>query len=100
MMMQADPGSTAAAASMLAEASGLAARQQAHILGLRIAMTEARLDLRLGGVEQAARRLAMALALVQEDDGSLDLLESRALQRRVLERLGISALTVDLGTHE
>ena len=70
------------------------------MLGLRIAMTEARLDLRLGGAEQAARRLAMALALVQEDDGSLDLLEARALQRRVLERLGISTLTVDLGTHE
>ena len=49
----------------------------------------------MGGPEQAARRLAMALALVQEDDGSLDLLEARALQRRVLERL-----TVDLGTHE
>ena len=40
---------------------------------------------------------AMALALVQEDDGSLDLLEARALlQRRVLERLGAGTLTVDL----
>ena len=99
IMLQADSGSTGAAASILAEANHLAATQQAHMLGLRIAMTEARLDLRLGGAEQAARRLAMALALVQEDDGSLDLLEARALQRRVLERLG-QHLTVDLGTHE
>ena len=42
----------------------------------------------------------MALALIHEDDGSLDLLEARALQRHVLERLGLSTLTVDLGTHE
>ena len=75
-----------AVASILAEATISRAMQQAHMLGLRIAMTEARLDLRLGGAEQAARRLAMALALVQEDDGSLDLLEARALQRRLLER--------------
>ena len=100
IMLQANSGSTGAAASILAEANHLAASQQAHMLGLRIAMTEARLDLRLGGAEQAARRLAMALALVREDDGSLDLLEARALQRRVLERLGVSTLTVDLGTHE
>ena len=70
------------------------------MLGLRIAMTEARLDLRLGGARKAARRLAKALALVREDDGSLDLLEARALQRRLLERLRVSTLTADPGAHE
>ncbi len=100
MTLQADPGSTAAAGSLLAQAEGLATRQQTHMLGLRIAMTEARLDLRLGGARRAARRLAKALSLVREDDGSLDLLEARALERHLLERLKVTTLTADPGAHE
>ena len=100
IMLEADPGSTSAVASILAEAGNLAAMQQAHMLGLRIAMTGARLDLRQGGAEQAARRLTTALAQVHEDDGSLDLLEARALQRRLLARQSVSTLTANPGTHD
>jgi predicted ATPase len=93
MILQADPSSTATASAILAAASELATTQQAHMLGLRIAMTEAELDVRQRNPEQAARRLAAALAMIVEDDGSFDLSEARALQGR-LTRLGTPALTV------
>ena len=71
----------------------LAMAQQAHMLGLRIAMTEAELNVRQRNPEQAARRLTAALAMIAEDDGSFDLSEARALQAR-LTRPGAPAFTV------
>jgi predicted ATPase/class 3 adenylate cyclase len=100
MMLRADSGSAAAAISVLTEAGELAARQQAHMLGLRIAITGAGLDMRRRGPEHAARRLARAIARVMEDDGSSDLLEARALEKRLRERLGTTALTAHDMPHE
>ena len=85
IMLQADPGSTAAAGSILAK----------RTVSRTTADTHARASDRDDGspARSAAGRRgtggtspAKALAQVHEDDGSLDLLEARALQRRLLAR--------------
>ena len=100
IMLQADPGSTAAAG--FDPGAGGSISQHAAGTHARAADRDDGSPARpaAGRAEQAARRLAMALALVQEDDGSLDLLEARALQRRLLARLRCQHLDGDPGTHE
>ena len=56
VMLHADPASVSSAEAMLRDAADLADKQGVAMLGLRIAVTAARLEARLGDVEQAARR--------------------------------------------
>jgi class 3 adenylate cyclase/predicted ATPase len=79
IMLQADPASVAPSQELLREAADLAETQGVVRLGLRIAVTTARLEMRLGETEQATRRVAAALALIAEDDGSPELADARAL---------------------
>jgi predicted ATPase len=78
VMLQADPANIAPATALLNEAAYLAEKQGVAMLGLRIALTAARLEARLGDVEQAARRVADALSRIAEDDSSADLADARA----------------------
>ena len=64
VMLHADPASVASAEAMLRDAADLADKQGVAMLGLRVAVTAARLDARLGDVEQAARRVAGALSRI------------------------------------
>ena len=82
-MLAADPHSVEAAQRRYREASELAQVQQIPMLQLRIAMSEARLQDRLGARAEAAAPLAAALAQVVEDDGSRDMLEARELHTRL-----------------
>jgi hypothetical protein len=70
-MLAADPASVTQAR---AEAAELAETQGVPMLGLRIAVSEARLNQRLGALETAAGGLDRALGRMVEDDGSADLL--------------------------
>ncbi len=77
--LHADPASVAAAQALLREAADQAESQGVPMLGLRIALTAAQLEARLGDPEQAARRVAEALSRIAEDDGSPELADARAL---------------------
>ena len=57
----------------------MAATQGVPMLGLRIALSEAQLDRRLGAPDTAARRLGLALSSMPENDGSADLLAAHQL---------------------
>jgi class 3 adenylate cyclase/predicted ATPase len=77
--LQADAASVPAAQAILEEAAALAEAQGAVMLGLRIAITMARIEARLGAHAQAAQRVVAALARIAEDDGSGELAAARAL---------------------
>ena len=57
----------------------MAEAQGVPMLGLRTAMSEARLGFRLGTATQAASRVRSALSKIVEPDGSLDLLDAGKL---------------------
>jgi class 3 adenylate cyclase/predicted ATPase len=78
VMLQADPASIAPAHALLREAADLADAQGVVRLGLRIAVTTAQLEMRLGDEEGAKRRVAEALSLIAEDDGSPEFADARA----------------------
>ncbi len=82
--LAADPRATDEAAAILQEAGRLAEAQDVPMLGLRIATTAARLELREGGAWRAAERLRLALARVGEDDDGPDIAAARALARIVM----------------
>ena len=82
--LAADPRATDEAAAILQEAERLAEAQDVPMLGLRIATTAARLELREGGARRAAERLRLALARVGEDDDGPDIAAARALARIVM----------------
>jgi class 3 adenylate cyclase/predicted ATPase len=77
--LAADPHAVDEAAALLQEAGVLADGQGVPMLGLRIATTAARLELREDGARRAAERLRLALARVGEDDAGPDLAAARAL---------------------
>lgn len=82
--LAADPGAVDEATALLAEAAQLALAQDVPMLGLRIALTLAQLDLRAGDPRGAADRLRTALARIAEDDGGADLTAARAMADAVL----------------
>ncbi len=82
--LAADPGAVDEAAAILREAEILAEEQGVPMLGLRIATTTARLELREDGTQRAAERLRLALARVGEDDAGLDIAAARALAGSVV----------------
>jgi class 3 adenylate cyclase/predicted ATPase len=88
VILRADPSAIAAAQTLLVEASALAEAQGVPMLGLRIAVSAARLDIRLNEIEHAARRLDMALARIAEDDSCPDLLAAKDLAGRIYSQLG------------
>ena len=89
-MLAADPGATQQAERQFAAAAEIAATQGAAMLGLRTAVSQARLDLRLDRAHEASARMAAALAAVAEDDGGADLREARLMEARVRARLGVA----------
>ncbi len=81
--LEADPASTSAAEALLDEAARLAESQGVPMLGLRIAVTAAGLELVRGEREVASRRVAAALSRIAEDDAGADLAAARALLERL-----------------
>jgi predicted ATPase len=79
MTLAADFGAASKAMTYFSEAAEMADAQGAPMLGLRIAMSAARLDLRLGTVDRAAIRVTSALGKVVEPDGSADVLDAKRL---------------------
>ena len=73
------PSMAAQAAGLLEEAARVADEQGAPMLGLRVAVAAARIDLREGDRAAAARRVDAALRAVPEDDGGPDLSQARRL---------------------
>jgi hypothetical protein len=82
--LAADPNAVDEAAAILQEAERLAQAQDVPMLGLRIAVTAARLDSRRGEGRAAAEQLRKALARITEDDDGPDLIAARALTQGVL----------------
>jgi hypothetical protein len=82
--LAADPGAVDEAAAILQEAEQLAHVQGVPMLGLRIATTAARLELREDGTRRAAERPRLALARIEEDDAGPDLAAARALAGSVV----------------
>jgi hypothetical protein len=66
-------------AALLDEAERVAAAQGVPMLGLRIAMTAAQLDLYTCDASRAARRVRAALVHITEDDDTSDLIAARAM---------------------
>jgi class 3 adenylate cyclase/predicted ATPase len=87
MMLAADPASTEAARKLFAEAETLADSQGCVMLAARIALSQARLDERLGDRAAAARRMRAALSALPEFDGSADLMEAYQFSKELGENL-------------
>jgi len=85
----ADPHAAAQALVHFREARRVAGEQGANMLGLRIAVSEGRLRLRLGDAAEGARLLQRALVAVPEDDGGADRQEANALAAR-FRQLGMA----------
>ena len=90
-MLAADPAATAPATAMFQEASALARIQDAAMLDLRVAVSEAQLAARLGDPEPAYARLRAALAAVPEAEEEPTLHEASSLVREVARQLGMCA---------
>jgi class 3 adenylate cyclase/predicted ATPase len=75
------------ALTYFSEAAEMANAQGAAMLGLRIAVSEARLDMRLGALDRATSRVKMALDKIMEPDGSADLLVAENLSTKVGTKL-------------
>ena len=80
MLLATDPR-TDAAAALLEQAARVTADQGVPMLGLRVAITAARLDLRRGDGAAGALRLEAALHLLSEDDGDPEIAQARAMAR-------------------
>jgi class 3 adenylate cyclase/predicted ATPase len=79
LTLRVDEDATERAAALLEEAERLAQAQGVPMLGLRVAMTSAGLDLRAGDAARAARRVRAALEQIAEADTSPDLVAARAM---------------------
>ncbi len=75
-VLAADPAAAARAWSLLSEAAELAATQNVPMLGLRIAVSQARLAARLQEQADHIDRLRSALRAIPEPDQSPDIVES------------------------
>jgi predicted ATPase len=84
--LAADPSAIDKARHHFAEARELASCQQVAMLELRIAVSEARLDARLGETGRAADRLTSMLNCISENDGSRDIAEALELRARISGR--------------
>jgi predicted ATPase len=86
-MLAATPGVIAPASARLAEAARIADLQHTPMLGLRIAVSAARLDLRVGQPERAERRLLAALrAMPAGEELPGDVVVARRLRERIMRR--------------
>jgi class 3 adenylate cyclase/predicted ATPase len=86
-MLAASSTDPATAAAHLAEAAALADRQHVPMLGLRIAVSAARRDLRLDAPERAARRLRVALdAMPAGEIPPVEVAEARRLHDQIVQR--------------
>jgi predicted ATPase len=79
MIQAADPRSIDSALTAFTEAAEIAEAQSVPMLGLRVAMSKARLGSRLGTADQAASSVKLALSEIIEPDGSVDLLDAEQL---------------------
>ena len=86
--LRADPNEVAAAQMLLIEAAKLAEAQRVPMLGLRIAVSAAQLNIKMGAIEHAASRLDMARAHIAEDDSSPDLVAAKDLAGQLHRRQG------------
>lgn len=87
MILLAAPGSVERAQGAFAEAADMANAQRVPMLGLRIAMSEARLATRLGAAEKAASQLRSAFSRIVEPDQSPDIFDAETLLAEVETQL-------------
>jgi predicted ATPase len=90
MILVADPGSVSRAQTLFSDAAAMAEAQAAPMLVLRTAVSEARLDLRLGAADRAAVRVKSALDRIAEPDGSTDQVEAQKLLAEAGAKLGLA----------
>ena len=88
----ADPGAVDRARGHLADAAAQAHRQGARMLALRIAVSEARLQIRDGDLAEADARLRRMLAAIPEPEDGPDFQRAREASRLIAE--------AQLGRHE
>ena len=80
-----NPSDELSARAWLTQAARMAEEQGANFLGLRAAISLARLDLRRGPTADAAASLARALAAIEEDDGTTETAEAGWLLKRYVQ---------------
>ena len=89
--LAADRNAIAPAHKWLTDGAELAAAQGVPMLGLRIAVSAARLDMRLEGPDVALRRLETALTRVAEAEDCTDIVEARQLAHELRAKPGTSS---------
>jgi class 3 adenylate cyclase/predicted ATPase len=87
--LAADPGASHAAMALFVESAARGQAQGAAMLGLRTAVSAARLHLRLGTAEIGLAALVRAIAAVQEHDDGADL-RAAAAMLALLRQRGVS----------
>jgi hypothetical protein len=78
-ILKADPTSVTQARELFGEAAAMIREQDVAMLGLRLAVSEARLDRQEGNGAQAVARLMHALDIIDAADDCLDVTEARDL---------------------
>jgi len=81
--LRADPTATEQARKRYREAADLAHSQGVPMLGLRVAMSQAKLDLRTGDMRSGLVRLKSAFQQLEEVDHSLDVVQAQELLQRL-----------------
>ena len=81
--LRADPTATEQARKRYREAADLAHSQGVPMLGLRVAMSQAKLDLRTGDMRSGLVRLKSAFQQLEEVDHSWDVVQAQELMQRL-----------------
>ncbi len=99
MILAAAPEEAERAERLYAEAARISGEQQTAMLGLRVAVSQARLYRRQDRLASAERLLAKAIRGITEHDGSTDLMMARALLRELRDKLDLGRSTANLAVH-
>lgn len=87
-MLAEDPTAFDEADALFREAARIADQQGVAMLRLRVAVSMARLDLRLDRIPEGLERLTAAIAAIAEDDDGPDIREARSMAVQLHARLG------------
>jgi class 3 adenylate cyclase/predicted ATPase len=96
MILVSDSAQLGDAERLFAEAAAIASQQQVAMLGLRVAVSQARLHSRQGQSVLATQTLARAIAAIAEDDGSVDMIAARQLAAELADQGAIARETPNL----
>jgi class 3 adenylate cyclase/predicted ATPase len=99
MILAAGSSDTDLAERLFAEAGRISAEQDTAMLGLRVAVSRARLYFRQDRLTVAERLLGAAIRRIAEHDGSVDLIAARGLLRELRDRLDLGRKIAGLAVH-